>query len=352
MTFRRPRKFVIFVLSVAVVSAVVAAVPSLRARAKAIGVIADGTGIDLPRPFARSVDVERRRLASDVVGDMYVGGEDAPVILFVPGATRRGLKDPRVVDAATALASANRRVFVPELKLYDSAFERSDIDRLDRAIERLSSDGPIGIVGFSYGGSFALIAAADARGADVAYVATFGAYFDLANVIQAITTGATILDGEEVDFDTVPEAREILTDAALGFAPEPVADELERAVEARDPSLLPPQARRIYDVLVNRNPRKMPRLVEALPDDFKETLAAFSPSSYVDDLQAPVFIMQSKRDAATPWTEVQLLADAVPDSRLVLLEHFSHVDPPDLEGWRSDGPKAWSFVSWILAAQE
>ena len=352
MASRRPRKFVIFILVLVVLGTTVGAVPSLRARAKAIGVIADATGIDLPRPAARSVEVERRRFASDVVGDMYVGGEDAPVILFVPGATRRGRKDPRVVDAATALASANRRVFVPELELYDSTFERSDIDRLGRAIRRLSSDGPIGIVGFSYGGSFSLIAAAETRTADVAYIAAFGAYFDLANVIQAVTTGATILDGEEVDFDTVPEAREILTDAALDFAPEPVVEELERAVESRDPSLLPPPARPIYDLLANRDPRKTPGLVEALPDDFKETLAEFSPARYVDRLQVPVFIMQSKKDAATPWTEAELLADAVPEVRIVMLEHFSHVDPPDLSGWASDGPKAWRFVAWILGAQE
>lgn len=352
MASRRPRKLVIFLASLVAIGAVVGAVPSLRARAKAIGVIADATGFDFPRPVARSVDVQRSRLASDVVGDMYVGGEDAPVILFVPGATRRGLKDPRVVDAATALASANRRVFVPELALYDRTFQRSDIDRLGRAIAHLSSDAPIGIVGFSYGGSFALIAAGETGGADVSYIATFGAYFDLVNLIQAVTTGATILDEEEVAFDTVPEAREILTHAALRLAPEPVADELERAVGARDPSLLPPQARPIYDLLVNRDPRKTPRLVAALPEDFKQTLAEFSPSNHVDRLQAPVFIMQSKKDVATPWTEAELLADAVQDARVVTLEHFSHVDPPDLEGWVSDGPKTWTFVSWILAAQE
>ena len=352
MAFRRPRRLVIVLASFVIAATVVGTVPSLRARAKAIGVISDATGFDLPRPAARSVEVERMQLARDVTGEMYIGGEDAPIILFVPGATRRGLNDPRVVRAATALASANRRVFVPELALYDRTFRRSDIDLLGSAIEGLSSESPIGIVGFSYGGSFALIAAAEVGAEDVTYIATFGAYFDLVNVIQAVTTGSTILDGDEVAFETVPEARRILTDAALGFAPPVVADELKRAVESRDPTGLPPEGRAVYDLLVNRDSAETSRLVEALPEDFKQTLDEFSPSSYVEDLRAPVFIMQSTEDAATPWTEAELLAEAVPDSRVVMLEHFSHVDSPDLDGWISDGPKAWTFVSWILVAQE
>jgi hypothetical protein len=44
---------------------------------------------------------------------MYKGGDDAPVLLFVPGATRKGREDMRVVRAAKALAAANRRVSSP-----------------------------------------------------------------------------------------------------------------------------------------------------------------------------------------------------------------------------------------------
>nr|MBA3291813.1 hypothetical protein [Actinomycetota bacterium] len=66
----------------------------------------------------------------------------------------------------------------------------------------------------------------------------------------------------------------------------------------------------------------------------------------------PLFILQSKKDAATPWTEAVLLERSVKDSRLVLLNHFSHVDPPGLGGWLGDGPKTWWWLSWVLAAQE
>ncbi|MDQ3940166.1 MAG: alpha/beta hydrolase [Actinomycetota bacterium] len=353
MAVRRARRLLIVAASLVGVSVVVWAVPPLRARAKALGVIAEASGISFPRPWARSVEVHTTELAPGLVGDMYVGSDDAPVILFVPGAALRGREDPRVVSAATALAKGNRRVFVPELELYDRTFRRSDIDRLARAMELLSEDGPIGIVGFSYGGSFSLIAASQTgNAADISFIATFGAYFDLGNLIQAVTTGSTLLEGEQVAFETIPEARTILTRAAIRLAADRYADDLEAAIESEDPSRLSPDAKTIYDLLVTRDPARTEQLVAALPDDFSATLEDFSPSNFVERLEAPVFIMQSRKDAATPWTEAVLLADALPRSRVVTLEHFSHVDPPGIGGWATDGPKAWWFVSWILEAQE
>jgi pimeloyl-ACP methyl ester carboxylesterase len=328
-------------------------VPPVRARLKAVAVLADAAGVPFPRPFAESVEVEAVELAPGVSGDMYVPDEDAPVVVFVPGAAPKGRNDPRVMGAAMALAKAGRRVFVPELTLYQRTFRKSDIDHVATAIEVLSRDGPIGVLAFSYGGSFALIAAADpnvAGGLD--YVATFGAYFDLRNVLQAVTTDFTFLDGERVRFDTVPEARAILTSAAVRLAPESYADELQVAIDAGDPKGLPKKAMPLYDLLSNRDPTRTEELVTEVPEPFRKALDNFSPSITIDRLEVPVLILQSKKDAATPWTEAVLLDRAVTNSRLVMLNHFSHVDPPGLGGWLTDGPKAWWFLSWVIEKQE
>lgn len=135
-------------------------VPPLYARAKAVAVLADTAGITFPRLFAPAVQVDRTEVGG-VAGDLYSPGRDAPTLLLVPGATREGRSDPRVVQVATALARANRRVFVPELHLYDRKIRKDDIERIGRATVGLAEDGPIGVVAFSYGGSFSLIAAHD-----------------------------------------------------------------------------------------------------------------------------------------------------------------------------------------------
>ena len=328
------------------------AIPWTRSRIKALGVVTEIAGLPFPRPWTASIAVEEIEVAG-VTGDMYDGGENAPVILFVPGATRSGRDDARVIEAATALAEAGRRVFVPELSLYERVFRRSDLEGLVDVIGGLAQEGRIGIVGFSYGGSFALIAASDpAVAGNVEYVATFGAYYDLTHVIQGITTGSTTLDGDLVTFETVPEARRILLRAAARLVAGADADELERALETNDPSDLAPDAARVYELLVNGDPRQADELVARLPGTVRETLSAFSPSSHVASLDVPAFVMQAKKDAATPWTEAVLLERALPQARRVTLDHFSHVDAPGIGGWLTDGPQAWRFVSWILEAQE
>jgi pimeloyl-ACP methyl ester carboxylesterase len=284
---------------------------------------------------------------------MYKGGDDAPVLLFVPGATRRGREDTRVVRAAKALAAANRRVFVPELLLYRRTFEREDLDRLVIAIDALAEREPIGVLGFSYGGSFALIAGADDRvSGDISFIAVFGAYYDLKHVIQGITTGSTVLEGKPRPFETVPEARDILTSAAVRLAPAASAAKLRAAIEKEDAAGLRSGARAIHQLLMNDDPARSEDLLAALPNRFKSTLKDFSPAEHVEDLELPVFILQSRKDVATPWTEAFLLEKALPRTRLAVLHHFSHVDPPGLRRWLLDAPAAWWFVSWLLEAQE
>jgi pimeloyl-ACP methyl ester carboxylesterase len=327
-------------------------VPSLRARAKAVAVLADATGLPFPRPSAREVVVSIVEY-DGVVGDLYSGGDESPVIVFVPGAAAGGRSDPRVIKTGTALARAGRRVFVPELHLYRRTFNYDDVERLVIAIAELSDIGQVGVVGFSYGGSFSLIAAQDQRTRDrLAYVATFGAYFDLLHVIQGVTTGSTLLDGREVHFPTVPEAREILTKATEELASGERGAELARALDLEDASNLPTNLEAVHDLLANEDPYRTDELAAELPPLFRTTLDRFSPSTTVERLDTPLFILQSKQDAATPWTEAVLLNRAVERSRLVLLDHFSHVDPPGLPGWLADGGRAWRFLSWLLATQE
>jgi pimeloyl-ACP methyl ester carboxylesterase len=259
-----------------------------------------------------------------------------------------------VIEAATALAGAGRRVFVPELDLYERTFRARDVERLVASISALSSDDErIGVVGFSYGGSLALLAAQDpTTHGRIAYLATFGAYFDLLHLLQGVTTGSTILDGEAVIFPTVPEARDILTDATVLLASDRFADEVAGALDGDDSDDLSEGADAIVELLSNRDPRRTEELAGNLPGRFRATLDRFSPATAIEQLDAPLFILQSKKDAATPWTEAVLLERSVKDSRLVLLNHFSHVDPPGLGGWLGDGPKTWWWLSWVLAAQE
>ena len=356
---RLVRRLALAVAALVVLGAVAWAFPPARARMKAAAVLTRALDFTLPRPFASGVSVHRVDIAPGPPADLYLPSRRARGIVLVPGATTRGRKDPRVIRLARSLAGARRTVLVPELALYRRVFEAADVEAIVRAAQALEdrTGGKVGLLGFSYGGSLALLAAQDARiVARLEFVATFGAYADLLHVVQGVTTGATLLDGRAVPWRTVPEAREILTAAAIALAAPGDRPPLRRGLERSDPAGLSPAARAIYALLANTDPRRTAGLAAALPEDARATLRDFSPLAGVSRIRAPLFLMQSEHDPATPPAEARLLRAAVPSARLIVLREFLHVNPPGerapLRGMVTDGWGAWRFTSWVLAAQE
>jgi pimeloyl-ACP methyl ester carboxylesterase len=333
--------------------------PPVRAGGKALAVLARSAGLPFPRPFAHRVEVREVELSPGVVGDLYDPGGGAPAVVLAHGAAPEGKDDPRIERVARSLAGAGRVVFVPDLELRHERFVWGDVDRIVAAAAALAARSPggtVGLVGVSYGGSFCLLAAEQpAARSLLAFVAVFGSFHDLLGIVQGITTGATTFEGRVVPWETVPEARQIMTEAALGLLDPARRGLVETALARRDRGLLPRSLRPVFDLLTNTDPKRTYRLAERLPRRMREALARFSPATRIDRLDAPLFIMQSRQDPATPPTEALKLHRAVPGSRLVLLRSFRHVEPtspaalvrtlPDLWG-------AWRFTSWVLAAQE
>ncbi len=112
----RARRWLVWLGGVAAYVTVVALIPSVQARGKALGVLAEAVGVSFPRPFAPPV--RRRPVSLDgVTGHLYVAGRSAPAMILVPGAAPRGKDDPRAIRLARSLARAGRVVFVPDLEL-------------------------------------------------------------------------------------------------------------------------------------------------------------------------------------------------------------------------------------------
>ena len=335
--------------------------PPVQARGKALAVLAESVGIGFPRPFAR--EISRTDVSLDgVTGHLYSPEDPAPPILLVPGAAPLGKDDPRAVRLARSLARADRTVFVPDLTLYERRLEAEDVDRVVRSAVALgshpSADGEVLLLGISYGGSFALVAAADGRlRGRLAQVATFGAYWDLVGVIEAVTTGTSLVDGLRIPWRGHPMARSILEQAVVAHSPERWRSPLRTALGSGDPADLPPEAHAIFDLLRNQDPERSRELAAALPPELGEFLAGFSPSSAVPRLDVPVVAMHSTDDPAVPYGELVRLRRGLPEARVVTVSSFRHVDPSTQApgGWTakvSDAWDAWRFTSWILQAQE
>jgi pimeloyl-ACP methyl ester carboxylesterase len=336
--------------------------PPVQARGKAAAVLAEAVGLSFPRPFAPAVGRQDATL-DGVTGHLYVPDRRSPAILLVLGAAPRGKDDPRAARLARSLARAGRVVFVPDLILAERRFDREDLDRIARSVvaldEHPSTRGPVVVLGISYGGSLALMASTDPRTRGrVAQMAVFGAYWDLIGVIQAMTTGVSIVGGEAVPWEGHPLSREVFEQYAIDLAPADARADLRAALAGGgDPAALPPEARALHDLLANRDPALVDDLAARLGQDARAVLERFSPSSVTDAIEVPVVAMHSTDDPAVPYGEALRLTEALPGTRLITVRSFRHVDfrTQGPGGWASalaDLWDAWRFASFILDPQE
>ncbi|MGQ0849970.1 MAG: alpha/beta fold hydrolase [Actinomycetota bacterium] len=347
-------------LRVAGVAAMIAAgmylLPPTRARMQAVPTLAESLGLKVPRPLAADVSSKDTSIGG-VDGRIYSAGAGDPAILLVPGATPAGVEDARVVQVATALARNGRQVFLPRLALYSERLVEADLEALVQATRGLatSTGQQVNLVGFSYGGSLALVAAADPRiREDLHRLAVFGAYFDLIGVIQAITGGASVVGDATIEWQGHPLARDVLYARAMDLAPPHARDELVDAIGGKNhPAALDPESRAVYELLVNRDPCETYPLAQQLSPQARTFLARFSPSTVATDIEVPVLAMHSTDDPLVPYGELARLAAGMPGARTITVDLFSHVDfkASEPNDWVRAAPDLWAlwrFTAWLL----
>ena len=270
-------------------------------------------------------------------------------LILVHGVNETGKDDERIVWLADLLARSGFTVLTPDFLGFKSLTLRtSDVEELVASIQYLAerrddvAAGRVGLIGFSYGAGPTIVAAADPRVRDrVKFVVSFGGYSDLLNVITFVTTG--YYEFGEVRGRTVPNeyARWIF----LRYNLELIGSARDRQIlkeiaeaKTRNPAVdagplaatLGPEGRATYELLVNRDPERVPTLVGTLSPSVREHVRFLSPSRVIRDLRARLFVVHSDPDDFMPVTESLRLVAAL-ESRgnvhLTVLTVFDHVRP-------------------------
>lgn len=309
----------------------------------------------------RASAVERApATAGGVSGVSYTADDGDPGLLFVSGATREGLDDERVVRTATAIARAGRRVFVPDLEVYNWRLDEVDIDRIRRAGTALAEpSGSVGLVGISTGGGLALLAAADPDFArHIAKITLLGAYYDLVGVLQAVTTGVCVVEGRWIPWPADERAKEIFH----AFLADLVDGDDRAAVHAAErgepaPERAGPGGAALYALANNDDPLRTEPLVEALPDHLRGMVERFSPARVAERISSPVTALHSTDDSAVPCAETLRLAKGLAHARTRTVSSFQHVDfsPGRVREWpalAADAWRVWRTLAEMLAVQE
>ncbi|MCA1569146.1 MAG: hypothetical protein LC798_02265 [Chloroflexi bacterium] len=281
----------------------------------------------------------------------------AGAMLLVFGVNNLGRNHPAIERVADGLARTGVAVLVPDSRtLLEGRLEVGEIDGVVRAYQLLAARPEVdrlrvGIVGFSVGGSLALLAAGDPRiSSQVQWVNAFGAFADASSYLAAVSAHAYRGgDGESVPWTPTPLAREVF----LRFMLDQVDDEADRALldEAYSELILagerPPPgasvrssletdaARAVQSLLAAPTLDEAERAIDELPPGALDFIDAISPGRHLEDLRADVHLMHETEDHHVPFVESRALESALePTGRLKAhteFRLFDHVQPDDLD---------------------
>ncbi|MBV8205569.1 MAG: alpha/beta hydrolase, partial [Acidobacteria bacterium] len=119
----------------------------------------------------------------------------APGIVVLHGIHHLGIGEPRLVNFARVMAASGFVVLTPELAaVADYRIEPSAIAIIGASARRLATEMQVprvGVLGLSFAGGLALMAAADPQWSQsIAWVAAIGAHHDLGRVVKFLVTGS------------------------------------------------------------------------------------------------------------------------------------------------------------------
>lgn len=323
-----------------------------------------------------------------------LGDRSLPATMFAParggprpgwvvlhGITVPGRRHPTLLKFARALAASGGAVLVPEIE----SWQRLEIDpaAADRTIAAAArhlaedpavSPGGVGVVGFSFGATQALITAAHPELRRVIRsVLAFGGYCDLARVTRFMMIGEHEWEGVRYTAEPDPYGRWIIAANYLTHAPgyegagavaraaQALAAEVgRRSVFAGDPEYdglkaelraeLEAGDRPLWDIIAPPAGSPVPQeagveLAAALVRAAIATHPELDPRPALGSLESAVFLAHGRNDLLIPFTETLRLRGHLPrtvDARATITRLFAHSRAADrlrlheypLEGYR------------------
>jgi len=290
-------------------------------------------------------------------------------MVLIHGVHYRGIDEARLVRFAESIAASGITVLTPEVpSLADYRIDRAAILEIGAAAhalrEQLGGEKQVGVMGISFAGSLALLAAADPSiGADIGYVVTVGSYDDLERVCRFYATGTIDRpDGITVtlhphDYGPVVWVYSHLEDFYPAEGLEDVRSALrhwlhEERDEAHAAAARLPEASRLkLEALFAGDMTTAAPGFLAEVDRHAPELAPLSPHGHLDGLKVAVFAMHGSDDHLIPPSETLWLAHDVPIGMLayaLISRAVTHVEIGEGASF-AERAQAVHFMAGVLA---
>jgi dienelactone hydrolase len=291
-------------------------------------------------------------------------------LVLVHGVHYRGIDEARLVRFAESIAKTGITVLTPEVaSLADYRIDHDavvDIGGAAHALrEQLGGEHAVGVMGISFAGSLALLAAADpSAAADIAYVVTLGSYDDLGRVCRFFATGSIERpDGTKVtarphDYGPMVWVYSHLED----FFPDEGRDDVRASLrhwlhEERDlartgAARLPDASRKKLEALFASDYATAVPDLEADVDRHAADLALLSPHGHLEAVKVAVFALHGSDDPLIPSSETLWLAHDLPPGMLayaLISPAVTHAELGEKASF-AERLQAVHFMAGVLAA--
>lgn len=292
------------------------------------------------------------------------GTAGGPAVVIVHGVHRLGIEEPRLVRFSRAIARSGVTVLTPEVKeIADYHIDPASIETIGSAVKGLRQrlgGRKVGVMGMSFAGGLALLAAADPRFADdVGMVVAIGAHHDMGRVLRFFATHEVELPGgERHALSAHPYGAQVLLyshmDVVVPEADVATAKDAVRLwlweqpaqAEARLLDLPEPSRTKVADLLAGK--ADTAALMARIPQD-DVGISAVSPAGHLSGLKAPVLLLHGAADNVIPASETAWLAREVPPSllsKVVVTKVVKHVE---LQG-EPTVAEQWELVHFMAEA--
>lgn len=257
---------------------------------------------------------------------------NASGMVLLHGVHQLGLEEPRLVNFSRALAAAGVEVMTPELHdLADYHVVPESVEQIGISAVILSTQlhqPRVGIMGLSFAGGMALLAAAKPEYAGkIAFVVAIGAHDDLARVSRFFATNKI----EKPDGSTMPLAAHEYGVLVLAYshledffspADIPAAREALRLWLWEQPDAamkaaqtMSPAGQMEFDQFVHHRDQLQQQLLHEI-DAHRAEMEAVSPHGHLSALRVPVFLLHGTGDVVIPASETLWLEQDVPRAEL------------------------------------
>lgn len=346
---------------------------ALLLRFEAQGEVASGLGT-----WWRHEVVETRRTLETPQGPLDArryapaGVEHAPPLLLVHGVHPRGAEVPRLVEFARVMASSGIDVTTPQvtsLTRYRIAPDAVDaIDAAATALARERGLERVGVMGISFSGGLALMAAArqEAR-QPIAFVVGVGAHHDMVRVARWYA-GQPIEDPEgsahRAEAHPYGAGVLILNTLDVFFSREdrkPAREALETLLSGRRAAVdeyrdqLSPAGRQQLERITNRSDdATLQRLLGRAIEEHEGQLRSVSPAGRLEDLSVPVYLVHGQSDPVVPSVETRWLAHELPPAALeeaVVTPFLRHAERSQKPSWK-ERLRLVHFMADVLSAAD